>query len=164
MPELSVGNWIALVSALTALISVIVGPLVSWRVAEKQIRASVVSENRQDWINTLRNNISEFQAKAKIATVEARLASDPNSSFAADPDSHNNAMKALTLLANRIKLLINPTEEDHARLVTCVEELLEFCSDGEPNDVKRHQELQNRITSVGQRILKREWERVKNVE
>ena len=164
MIEFSVSNWIALISALTALVSVVVGPVVTWQVSKKQIQASVVSANRQDWINTLRNNISEFQTKAKIATVESKLASDLRSEFAADPNSFDDAMKEITLLANRIELLINPNEDDHSTLIDKVNELLEFCSSGDPTNNEKHDRLQDQITSVGQQILKREWERVKQGE
>lgn len=48
----------AVVSAITAIVAVIVGPLVSIFVAKNQINASVVSTNRQTWINRLRDELA----------------------------------------------------------------------------------------------------------
>ncbi len=158
---MSTGEWISLISAITALTAVIVGPLVAWKVAKKQIQASVVSENRQKWIDALRENISDFQTKAKIAVVEDRLANDPNNESVANAESHDLAMKGMTLVINRVVLLINPNEADHSKLLTRMHELLEFCSSGNPYDDKQLDRLEASITSVAQSILKREWERVK---
>ena len=44
---------ISLVSALTALVASVVGPIVTVAVAKRQITASVVSSNRHRWISEL---------------------------------------------------------------------------------------------------------------
>ena len=133
-------------------------------IAKRQIQASVVSANRQNWINDLRECVSGFMTSAKLATVEDALASSPARSFAADAESHNEAMKQMTLLYNKAALLINPGEEDHRRLANLMIEMIEFCSNGDPLDYERHNELQDLITKVSQQVLKREWERVKRGE
>ena len=68
-------------TAVTALVAVIVGPLISLFIAKqqnatnryalrKQIEASTVSANRQTWINTLRDSIAEVQSL--VTTVRLR--------------------------------------------------------------------------------------------
>ena len=49
----------ATLTAATALVAVIVGPVISVYVARRQIRASAVLKNRQSWINALRDAIVE---------------------------------------------------------------------------------------------------------
>jgi hypothetical protein len=49
---------IAFVTACTALISAIVGPAVSYVVARRQIRASVISNNRERWTEALRDSVA----------------------------------------------------------------------------------------------------------
>ena len=51
---------ISLVSACTALVASIVGPLVTLSVARRQFKANVLSNNRQKWIETLRASIAEL--------------------------------------------------------------------------------------------------------
>jgi len=50
---------ISLVSACTALVASIVGPLVTLAVARRQFNATVLSANRQKWIETLRDLLAE---------------------------------------------------------------------------------------------------------
>ncbi len=54
--------------------------------------------NRQNWINTLRDCIAEFQTKAKIALVEADLANHDQTSFVVNADNHDEAMRTMGLL------------------------------------------------------------------
>jgi hypothetical protein len=57
--------------------------------------------------------------------------------------------------------LINPGETDHANLILKIKELESHCIDGDPGDREKESMLQEAITILGQKILKREWERVK---
>jgi hypothetical protein len=52
--------FISLVSACTALVASIVGPMVTLSVAKRQINASVLSANRQRWIESLRDLVAEL--------------------------------------------------------------------------------------------------------
>ena len=50
---------ISLVSACTALVTSVVGPIVTLAVARRQFNANVLSANRQKWIEELRDVLSE---------------------------------------------------------------------------------------------------------
>jgi hypothetical protein len=50
----------AVASAITALTATLVTPMVSFWIARRQIRATLVSANRQAWINALRDDLSEL--------------------------------------------------------------------------------------------------------
>jgi hypothetical protein len=49
-----------MVTAITALVAVVVGPILSIYVAKKQINAAALSTNRQEWINKLRTVLAEL--------------------------------------------------------------------------------------------------------
>lgn len=149
------------ISAGSALFGVLIGSACSYFISRQQLRATVLSGNRQKWINTLRDCIAEFQTKAKIAIVEADLAYHQQTSAAANVRNHDEAMKTMRLLANKIALLINPEEKDHAELLSNLNELESHCIDGDPGDREKERILQTSITTIGQTILKREWKRVK---
>jgi len=51
---------ISLVSAATALVASVVGPLVTLAVARRQFNATVISANRQKWIEALRDLLSHL--------------------------------------------------------------------------------------------------------
>lgn len=148
----------AIVSAITALVAVVVGPIVTLYVAKRQINASVLSGNRQAWINRLRdevasltaivNNLPSAHANESVATTDAIA-------------EHGRLVK----MAQTVKLLINPTEEDHKKLVqlidTAGEEVIDSINKRKA-DAKHFEQVAQEIVRQTQLILKREWERVKN--
>ncbi|MDO8445146.1 MAG: hypothetical protein Q7T53_03420 [Deltaproteobacteria bacterium] len=151
----------AVISSLAAIIGVVIGSVVSYFIARQQFRATVLSANRQQWINTLRDCIADFQTKAKIAIVEANLAEHDQTSVAANVKNHYEALETMRFIANKVALLLNPNEADHSELISLLKKLEDLCINGGPSDWKNEGKLQDSITSTGQRILKREWERVK---
>lgn len=149
-------DTVQFITAATALVAVMVGPAVSLWVARRQIRASVVSSNRQAWINDLRSSIAEFLA-------EVNLASSIKQAGGHD-EKWIERMQKIMQLNHKIDLLINPKESDHANLANLIGEATNAMAgairpkaDTSDEWDKRNQ----RITELSQRILKREWDRVK---
>src|SRR5258705_4373335 len=60
---------VSLVSASTALVASIIGPIVTLTVARRQYNATVVSASRQRWIETLRDTLAELIALIRAALV-----------------------------------------------------------------------------------------------
>lgn len=54
------GTVVGLVSPATALVASVTGPLVALHVGRTQVRAAVLSANRQRWIDTFRELMAEF--------------------------------------------------------------------------------------------------------
>ncbi len=166
-------QWIlavtALIAACTALIATIVGPLISWNItkkqisssasiAENQIKASVVSVNRQTWINTLRDLISEYIALLADLSLH--------------PGKVVSQGKRVGLIFYKIRILLNPLEEDHVFFVKLISANMSMIRDfvKEQNQQKKEEiivalvDQRDEIVSLTQAILKREWERVKQGE
>ncbi|GAC28600.1 hypothetical protein [Brumicola pallidula] len=101
------------VSAITALVAVIVGPLVSIIVAKKQINASVVSSSRQAWINRLRDELATL-----VGIVHHLPSAHANGSVTTD-DAIAEYGKFVEQF-QVIKLLINPKETDHQELIRLI--------------------------------------------
>ena len=76
---------IAFVTACTALISAVVGPAVSYVVARRQIRASVITNNRERWAEALRDSVAEYVALLLSASmVKLTIAQDPRKALSED--------------------------------------------------------------------------------
>jgi uncharacterized Tic20 family protein len=61
---------IPILSLITAILAVFVGPLISWRITKRQIASSLKAANkqivapmRQAWINSLRDMIAEISSR-----------------------------------------------------------------------------------------------------
>ncbi len=148
----------AIVSAITALVAVIIGPLVSIFVAKNQINASVVSSNRQAWINRLRDELATL-----VAIVHHLPSAHANQSVSTDDAiaEYGRFVEQFQV----IKLLINPKETDHQELVRLIEsagnKIITSINDKKAKD-SEFEAAGQRIVDQSQIVLKREWERVKN--
>ena len=151
---------VAVVAAITALFAVLLGPLVSIWVAQRQIRVTVLSANRQTWINTLRDLIAEY-----ISISALVHAGDWSSRTEVEFDQK---LERLALLNAKIRLMLNPNEPDHERLGTLLGDLLLTmggrASAANKRDSQKARTIHNELLPLSQSVLKREWERVKRVE
>src|SRR4029453_12447975 len=107
---------ISLVSACTALVASIVGPLVTLAVARRQFNATVLSANRQKWIETLRDALAElislFVAALVIKTQWPGAWDKGMGAIAAHPELLGK-LERIVVVQWKIRLLMNPTEADH---------------------------------------------------
>lgn len=152
---------IAIIAAVTALFAVLLGPLVSMWAANKQASVSVRSNNRQAWINTLRDALAEFASMARVIPLAKEF------------DDQYTRVEKLFFLEQKMALLLNPSEEPHKNLLRVVAEartsavgILAAANEASLRDQK-HQQLKallSELTTVAQPILKKEWERVKRTE
>lgn len=119
----------------------------------------VLSGNRQEWINNLRNTVAELLSVHENTGLFQRI------DFAEYKDEIKVNMQKIGLLQHKIQLLLNPNEKDSKLLIEKIW-LLNSASKGtqEEMDDKYYVKIQDEIISITQRILKTEWERVKKIE
>jgi len=134
--------------------------MVSVYVAKRQIRASVVSVNRQAWINRLRDELAFFVCEVRMVP----------STYAANAIKLQEAIKryeGITLKEEVVKLLLNPTEAEHIellRLMKTARERAQEAIDNKQGIAKQLDEDADRIVTQSQKVLKAEWDRVKSGE
>ena len=102
-------------------------------------RLMKISEFRQLWINSLRDCMSEFQ------------------SFGVTPGLNPGRLREFYALGTKIELMMNPGDQDYNALQDCLYEFLKS-SEGSTDDKYRSN---SEYVAVCQRILKREWDRLK---
>jgi hypothetical protein len=154
----TMSEWLALVSATTALAAVVLSPLVAMWAAERQSRVAVLSANRQSWINALRDLIAECMSISGLIHL-ADWSSRPQAEYDAK-------MERLSFLIAKIRLMLNPKEEDHQRLTELLGELLKSMkglkAQGNKDSAAGARAVRE-LVPLSQIILKREWERVKQM-
>jgi hypothetical protein len=121
--------------------------------ARKQIRANLISANRQAWINALREGLSElFELLTYNITWQFHLR--PGTYSGEDGLRYEGEKRSrIRLLTNKIKLRLNPNESDTQVLLGQLNKL----QSGGSN----FPELMENAVSRGHDILKTEWKRVK---
>ena len=157
---------ISTLSLIVAALAVFFGPLISWQLAKHQIKAAndlsksqiasalltsnkqIIAPMRQAWINDLRELLSELLSSAFHYYV------------AGYEDRSDQEYQRVTHLEHKIKLMLNPKEEDHQRLeehirnmIASIQQHTQFVDD--------FPDLHDEIVSLSRQVLKREWDRVK---
>ncbi|MGQ2989771.1 MAG: hypothetical protein ACT6RD_00120 [Brevundimonas sp.] len=118
------------------------------KLASDQIVASVISANRQKWLDAVRDDISEFvselQALRGISVTSASYQKDKS-----------DVVKRLRFLHTRIQLRLNPDKEDQNEIIKDIDLILENI--GSPDVDQRIDAL----VLKGQTLFRSVWKKVK---
>jgi hypothetical protein len=98
-----------------------------------------ISEFRQNWINELRDSISDFQSHGML------------------PGNDPTKDREFYRLGTKIELLMNPDDQDYQQLQVLMYDVL-IAADG---NTRSKYGNNAELIKVSQSILKREWERLK---
>lgn len=154
---------ISLVSALTALVASVVGPIVTVGVSRRQIRASVVSANRHKWIAELRDMVAELiSLMTAVVVVRSRYKGPWNRGLGLLEEHPGliDKVERITLVQWKIRLLLNPVEAESVELHQRIWDTFKALQQESWDEGALMQGIED-ITRLAQDILKREWQRVK---
>ncbi len=154
---------LSLITATTALMASIMGPFVTLRVARRQFRANVISSNRQKWMETFRDRVSELLSLMNAAQVIKRYSIE-SWRGGLGPVQANHGLtekfeRAYMALA-QIRLLTNASDLEHQRLNDALAAALAHLQ----HDELREDELGasvEEVIALGRTIIRHEWGRVK---
>jgi hypothetical protein len=156
-------SYLSLITALTALVASILGPLVTLSVARRQFRVNVLSTNRQKWIDTFRDRLAELLSVMSAAQVikrdsahEWRGGAGPVRETPALAEKIEKTFMAVA----QIQLLTKGVEPVHQALNDAISAALTYLQE----DELREGDVSGRIlqiTELGRSIIREEWGRVK---
>jgi hypothetical protein len=152
---------ITLITATTAMIAGIAGPFVAYLVARKQIRASVISSNRESWIVALRDALAEYIA---IVASAALLIGETRDTFDAIARSDRELLRALErgmLVRCKVLLMTDPKGSADRELHGTIEAVYSALVKREipaPTEWRARIEA---VMSAGRTVMRAEWARVK---
>jgi len=150
---------ITFLTATTALIAGIASPLVSLSVARRQFKASVVSSNRERWIEVLRDAVAEYIALVTSVALSAQQAS------IADAESEiHRAAQRIVFVRCKILLMINPSKFVDRDLRQSIDAIHHVLVENKTIDLEHWRGHLEAITVAGHAVLDAEWERVKRGE
>lgn len=131
----------AVASAIFAGVAVVVGPWASHRQA--------IATMRQAWINNLRDDVADLSSRAMYYY------------FTRHNDRSEVDYLRLAFLEHKIALMLNLEEADHNALVQHIQIMLRAVRQT-PVDNKLFDDSHFGVLETSRRILKREWDRVKD--
>jgi hypothetical protein len=147
----------ASISALVALTATAITPFVSIAIAKKQIRANVVSTNRQAWINALRDDLAELfeLAIAHFYLREGTLTGEEGFKYGYEQRTR------LRRLQNRIRMRLNPDESLSKELLVLIENVRSLSVAKNTDEADAFEQALEDAIVKAQQILRTEWKRVK---
>ena len=167
MEQGSIASLTAIISAATALVAVVVGPVSAYLIAKRQITATVVSANRQAWINQLRDHVAHlhsllFRLPMALKSPGGILTHQQVGGLF---DRYSAALDEAALLRAEIVLMLNPKEQAHIELTELLDRALTAASDASLSESQPQLDellgYREQLTRMSREILKAEWERVK---
>jgi hypothetical protein len=152
---------ITFITATSALVSGVAAPFVSLRVARRQIKATVISNNRERWTEALRDAIAEYIGLvASAAVIKRGSGGDIGETVRADGE-FLRAAERMILVKSKILLMTNPDESRHGELCRSIEAVHTALMSNQPMTLQQWRPLLEAITLAGRAVLKAEWVRVK---
>ena len=152
---------VTLVTALTALVSAVVGPMVSYVIGHRQIHAKVVSAGRERWAEALRDSLAEYVALLISASIAKKNLGDDHLKAVSANHDLLQVVERIVLVKNRIMLMSNPSEASYAELCQLVEATYEALLAEDADAPTRIRSGAEAITRAGREVLRLEWVRVK---
>jgi hypothetical protein len=156
---------ISVLSLIVAALAVFVSPFVSWLISKRQgetlirqIQSSFEIANRQitgpmrqAWINQLRDNVAELTSSALHYFVAGFGNDKPLKKYL-----------RLSFLEHKIRLMLNPGEDDHQKLQASIRDMLRALERArESKDREGFLAAYNNVIDLSRQVFKREWNRVK---
>jgi hypothetical protein len=154
---------IGMVSACTALVASIVGPIVALNVAKRQFSATAISTSRNKRIDTLRDELAELISLLAAALV-VKSKWKGRWEQGRGPINSEPALlekfERIVLAQSKVQLLINPDDENHERLAETIDVAIRRIQSEDALDADTQSDIRT-IVGLAQAIMKSEWHRVK---
>lgn len=122
------------------------------KTTQQQIHAQVILAERMKWIGTLRDALVDFQTSVAFLASSSGIDQDHDSL-----KERRAMLNSQIAVGAKIGLLLNPNEEDHLEL----QSLISNATTAQRDSQATVPQIMTHIEIAAQKILKREWERVK---
>lgn len=144
-------DWASLFG--TILIPILVS-LITYLIAKKQITNAGVTQFRQQWIDNLRNSISDYISKAEFLLLEIKTN---------QRNDHNLIViyQELLKLRYKIDLMLNPSEDDHKKIIDFLVKIRNGIYDTNVTVSALQTEI-SQLNEFTKKVLKKEWNVVKS--
>lgn len=186
MPDANTLSAYAAVGAVAvSLVAVVIGPLIQLRTTKAQIaqaaessreqlkaalhaadlgfRASVLSANRQAWINDLRERIADFTSASKTLRMQWEHWRMSRGQTKLGPSEFAVQIADIGRRESLLQMMLNPREQDHVELTVRLSAVKGFIDPDHGTGQELETCCRDLIAQAGA-VLKREWERVKKSE
>lgn len=136
----------------------------SQELASQSYNATLKSQNRQQWINTVRDTLSEFFTQAKLLNAEFQ---ETQKNKPRQVELHEK----VTLQRAKLSLLLNPELPTHKKLIDAIMEVLTTLDlhmsnskNNMPFDNVQFMANNEAVIKAGRDLLYSEWRKIQNLD
>ena len=133
----------------------------SINVARRQIRATVIANNQERWIEALRDALAEYIGaviSAGLFEAESRNAVD---AMVRDDQEFRMTAERVLLVRSKILLMTNPNEDCDRQLWQSIEAVHSAVVTKQVRTLQQWRTRVDAFTAAGHAVLRVEWARVK---
>jgi hypothetical protein len=152
---------ITFLTASTALIAGIASPIVSISVARQQFKTSVIANNRERWIESLREAMAEYIAMVTSISLIASHTKVPSTQLAGADAEFLRTAERIVFMRSKILLMLDPKKAPHRDLCETVDAVHRVLAENRVLELEQWRAHLDAITLAGHVVLDAEWDRVK---
>lgn len=160
----------AAISIITILINIFINIYqrgTTFKLAVIQHNSNIASKNRQDWINTVRDCVSEILTN--LGTYNMKIASMSQLQIGQAKIETWEETKKIMFYRWKSKLLLNSSgekpEDDHIELDNALDSIFNYAIQNYANfNDEKYKNMVEKIEIVTQKIIKKEWDRIGKFE
>ncbi|MGO9993029.1 MAG: hypothetical protein ACLPTF_11025 [Steroidobacteraceae bacterium] len=152
---------ITFLTASTALIAGIASPIVSISVARQQFKTSVIANNRERWIESLRDAMAEYIAMVTSISLIAPHPKVASTQVACADSEFLKTAERIVFMRSKILLMTNPKKALHRDLCESIDAVHRVLAENRMLELEQWRAHLEAITLAGLTVLDAEWDRVK---
>jgi len=146
-------------------VSVTLTAFVTIIVTNKQIKASVLTVNKQKWLDNFRTLLSEYLGSVDMTAGMAIcfLNGDPIMSREIAQKSYVDQLIKMTLAQEKLLLFLNDLDERHNKLIELIHSYAFMIHDGSAHNNYTTNEFNTHVSHIrklGRKIVNEEWEKI----
>ena len=152
------GSTVVLLIGMGTIITSLIINYKQARNARKLMHLQLLADSRQKWINELRDCVSQF-----IAIKSFLFFSNLLEYY--DGKSNEEVKLKVNIVEQKIQLLVNPLEHNSQELIRLISLLpSEYDDEKDDSQFKIFSDKSEEIVKLTQKILKTEWNRIKDFD
>ncbi len=153
---------ITFLTASTALIAGIASPIVSISVARQQFKTSVIANNRERWIESLRDAMAEYIAMVTSISLIAPHTKVVGMRGEGTDSEFLKTAERIVFMRSKILLMTNPKKALHRDLCERIDAVHRVLAENRALELSEWRTHLDAITLAGHTVLDAEWDRVKH--
>lgn len=129
-----------------------------------QFKGTIASQNKQGWINDLREEISELITKCHVIAEEFHLDEDFEEEEEMDDERFKDNWEQLYFSEAKIKLLLNVNNEDQRELLESIDKMVNYMLKDKDFTWEEFNGLRSDVVDSTRKLFEKHWEKIKNLK